>query len=88
MSKITDTTALNVLCRTSQQGTTEADFYHSKVYQVKEAIDRLTQKGYKIQTRRVTNGYNQGEMCWFINLKEIQKHAVEKRRAQLGANHG
>lgn len=82
--KITDTTALNVLCRTSDVGTTESDFFGSGVYQIRDAIDRLTQKGYSIQTRKVTIPNGQPEVCWFISLRSVQAHAVKVKRQANG----
>jgi two-component SAPR family response regulator len=68
--KITDTTALNVLCRHSDRGANESDFFHSKVYTIKDAVQRLRQKGYRIQQR--------GEL-YFIDLEQVKSQAKARR---------
>lgn len=76
--KITDTTALNVLVRTSHEGTTESDLFHSGLYDIDLHIQRLRQKGYHIQERRAVAPNNTHEMRWFINLQQIQDRTKVK----------
>lgn len=79
---IVDTTALNVLCRTSATGTTESDFFHSKVYWPKYSIERLLDQGYRIQTRSVVTPSGK-EMCWFINLDHAKELAVTRKQGAM-----
>lgn len=79
MAKITDSTALHVLCSHPKYGAEESDFYHSGVYFVKEAIANLRRKGYHIQ-QRMTKGQNNSQSpAYFVDLEQVKANAIERR---------
>lgn len=68
--KITDTTALNVLCRCSDRGADQSDFHHSGVVNIQDAIHRLRSKGYRIQS---TGGK------YFVDTDHARTRALARR---------